>query len=1041
MGKNFKQSMVFKASALLLALLLALPGHLVFAQTNNIVGNLLLPSVPYDPPVLRGIKLDPANPLKFDFIVYEGQNPLSQAALKIESAKLIRYFLAGLTIPENDLWVNLSPYERDKIVPQEFSQTDIGKEMLAQDYLLKQLAASLTCPETEAGKKYWDEINNYTTPYGGSSTKSSPAAPSALARSSFTKVWIMPQEVVVFQDKDRAFVKNIKFKVMMDNDYAAMNKNGVGARSPRPLSGRGNPAPTNAFKRHILPLIEKEVNTGKNFAPLRQVTYSIMLAAWFKGKLKENIINKLYSDKKKIKGIETNDPAIKEKIYQQYLEAFKKGAYDYIKAEGELPLTPSLAKRGDEVSALALVKRGPAQPGRVLGFGTRITHRHYFSGGIKDGVVDNVPAIEYIARHAQPLGSATATEREAIAKNTHDVVARLDRADVLTPNPLQPLVQNKDLRAFIELFLERRYTHWGLPVGLSRKIVDSLADNSGDLGQAMGKTYQIFAFEDDQRWRSAYAKYKEADKYTFGYHQIADRLQGLPAGAVILDVGAGNNLFGATIAENLPQAKVIGTDTLVYDEKRPLSNLAYIPQPSKTELPRSIADHSVDVITMNAVRHHIGEDDFVNLLEEMKRVLKPGGKIILIEDTYSLRLPVEGDGNNLLTQEFLTLVKKHGPQFARDFFSFNDWYANQLVHRWYEMHMEYDFRSIEEWQADFARRGFAASYAQYNGFPAQGFHKPSLGVLEFVNSAPSPAPAPAENVLCREKFSYPFTIEPRPDLTPEEDKERLGMICDAAQALLVEKIFEINKRLSIISSLRLDSSSDVTLYDVELKRKPISLVAVIANAVDAIATEATRLGAPYKGVIEFTFIVEHGRLILKVSDNGTGIGLETFRALASGVNPSTKRAAKERGEQRTLGSWGLDIRNSYGDALLKLHGGTREFDTYNYRDGAHIFRQSYDKGMQEVVGGQRAVPGTTVIWTIPFATKTAVVPSASAPQEKGGIDLVQAVKGIKTEGATGLSGFLPAQTAPDEKSFIGFTFTIISASRVTISDTLFAAAQ
>jgi len=162
MGKNFKQSMVFKASALLLALLLALPGHLVFAQTNNIVGNLLLPSVPYDPPVLRGIKLDPANPLKFDFIVYEGQNPLSQAALKIESAKLIRYFLAGLTIPENDLWVNLSPYERDKIVPQEFSQTDIGKEMLAQDYLLKQLAASLTCPETEAGKKYWDEINNYT---------------------------------------------------------------------------------------------------------------------------------------------------------------------------------------------------------------------------------------------------------------------------------------------------------------------------------------------------------------------------------------------------------------------------------------------------------------------------------------------------------------------------------------------------------------------------------------------------------------------------------------------------------------------------------------------------------------------------------------------------------------------------------------------------------------------------------------------------------------------------------------------------------------
>ena len=120
----------------------------------------MLPSAPYDPPVLRGIKFDTTDPLKFDFIVYEGQNHLSKAAFKEESAKLIRFFLAGLTIPEDDLWVNLSPYEHEKIAPQEFSQTDIGKEMLAQDYLLKQLAASLTYPETEQGKKYWDAINN-----------------------------------------------------------------------------------------------------------------------------------------------------------------------------------------------------------------------------------------------------------------------------------------------------------------------------------------------------------------------------------------------------------------------------------------------------------------------------------------------------------------------------------------------------------------------------------------------------------------------------------------------------------------------------------------------------------------------------------------------------------------------------------------------------------------------------------------------------------------------------------------------------------------
>jgi hypothetical protein len=34
--------------------------------------------------------------------------------LKQESDKLIKYFMATLAIPEKDLWVNLSPYEKDR---------------------------------------------------------------------------------------------------------------------------------------------------------------------------------------------------------------------------------------------------------------------------------------------------------------------------------------------------------------------------------------------------------------------------------------------------------------------------------------------------------------------------------------------------------------------------------------------------------------------------------------------------------------------------------------------------------------------------------------------------------------------------------------------------------------------------------------------------------------------------------------------------------------------------------------------------------------
>jgi ABC-type sulfate/molybdate transport systems ATPase subunit len=71
-------------------------------------------------------------------------------AFNPESSKLIKYFLASLTIPEKDLWVNLShPYEKDRMIARKnLGQTEMGRDMLAQDYILKQLTASLIYPES-----------------------------------------------------------------------------------------------------------------------------------------------------------------------------------------------------------------------------------------------------------------------------------------------------------------------------------------------------------------------------------------------------------------------------------------------------------------------------------------------------------------------------------------------------------------------------------------------------------------------------------------------------------------------------------------------------------------------------------------------------------------------------------------------------------------------------------------------------------------------------------------------------------------------------
>ena len=124
-------------------------------------------SPPLDPPILKGIKVHPDNPFRFDFVLDKGdgysRHPersegSQQEQLKTESTRLIKYFLAGLTIPDKDLWVNLSPYEKDRIIPRSFGLTEMGRDLLAEDYLLKQITASLIYPEDAVGKKFWKRI-------------------------------------------------------------------------------------------------------------------------------------------------------------------------------------------------------------------------------------------------------------------------------------------------------------------------------------------------------------------------------------------------------------------------------------------------------------------------------------------------------------------------------------------------------------------------------------------------------------------------------------------------------------------------------------------------------------------------------------------------------------------------------------------------------------------------------------------------------------------------------------------------------------------
>ena len=268
-------------------------------------------------PVLKGIKVDPQDPFNFEFII----DSMDEGALsKEEAGKLVEYFLAALTIPEDDLWVNLSPFEEERVVSDRLAETELGKDLLAEDYVLKQLASSLTYPESESGKQYWDKIYGRVFELTGKTD---------IPIDTHNKVWIVPANAQIYEDNNTAIITDSSLKSMHEEDYFAMAN--IQDRSNNKLTGISRIA-SDAMKEIILPQIDRDINRGENFSKLRQMYNAFVLAAWFKQRLCDSIYQ-YYIDQGKIDGIDLADKNVKEKIFNLYVQAYKNGVYNYIKKD------------------------------------------------------------------------------------------------------------------------------------------------------------------------------------------------------------------------------------------------------------------------------------------------------------------------------------------------------------------------------------------------------------------------------------------------------------------------------------------------------------------------------------------------------------------------------------------------------------------------------------------------------------------------------------------------------------------------------------
>ncbi|MBF0618921.1 MAG: hypothetical protein HQL19_02005 [Candidatus Omnitrophica bacterium] len=318
--------MVKKLIAIVLSLFLlmgqAFPAAAMDLSWLPVPGTMVRAGADLRPSVFRGIRVDAHDPFHFQFLIEEGQKPLNDE----ETGRSLRYFLTALTVPEKDIWVNLSPVESGRIVPDVLADTEMGRDLLGQDYILKQISASLLYPESALGKEFWQKVYARAGQELGITD---------VPMDVNNRVWITPGEILVQERNGVAVIAKATLKVMLETDYHVAKADAPqGDVSASPSAS--DEIMKNVFRAIVIPELEREVNTNEQFSRVRQVYHALILAAWYKRRFKDGTLSQAYVDQGKTPGIAVADRGLRRAIYERYLDAYRKGAFNYIREEADL---------------------------------------------------------------------------------------------------------------------------------------------------------------------------------------------------------------------------------------------------------------------------------------------------------------------------------------------------------------------------------------------------------------------------------------------------------------------------------------------------------------------------------------------------------------------------------------------------------------------------------------------------------------------------------------------------------------------------------
>jgi hypothetical protein len=244
---------------------------------------------------------DSSGDVNFDLVLKAEKAEGASPGIDVINSTLISEitFMTGLAVPDNKFWVNLNPWEPDRIIDEQLKQSEVGRIMLEADLQMKRDFSNYGNPcANETGKALWDLLDKKHDALVQWCMLKFPGEIKNIDNVQFrpvTRHWIVPDKVYAYTNRTQIYIINATLRINSEpvanhSSFQVYNQDtGTLSKGCREELNKSAKEYGKYYKEledyMILPYVVADVNRGGKYEDLRNVYVALALAQWYKSRI------------------------------------------------------------------------------------------------------------------------------------------------------------------------------------------------------------------------------------------------------------------------------------------------------------------------------------------------------------------------------------------------------------------------------------------------------------------------------------------------------------------------------------------------------------------------------------------------------------------------------------------------------------------------------------------------------------------------------------------------------------------------------------